>query len=161
MNKSHVGDDDHRAMVFGYLKEGIAALALPPAEQIRITLPGCVTCDLLNDFDSWSRSTLNEFGDAVTSNQKEILEAISRKMDEMTDEDYECAHTREDALPRLTRPRWDDLRKLAEEALHIFGWPKPIVEPYCEVSDGIWHRPRWGDLGTDSHGEPKENTEGS
>jgi len=26
-------------------------LALPPDEQIRVNGPGCVACDLLNDFD--------------------------------------------------------------------------------------------------------------
>ena len=34
------------------LREALAVLALPPDEQVRVNGPGCVVCDLLEDFES-------------------------------------------------------------------------------------------------------------
>jgi hypothetical protein len=116
------------------LREALAILALPADEQVRANGPGCVACDLLNDFDhARIVATGNEAG--LSDDQRRSLEAIDTVMRSMEKPDFECFNNEV-----LGRPVWERLRKLAAHALRLFGWEGTVVGPFVEVERGVWRR---------------------
>jgi hypothetical protein len=119
------------------LRESLAVLALPAEEQIRVNGPGpgCIACDLLNDFD---HARLVAIGIAqLSEGQRRLLDEIDHVMRTMEKPDFECFN---DEVVKL--PVWRQLRELAVEALQIFGWEATVVHPFVEVRPGVWQRPR-------------------
>jgi hypothetical protein len=116
------------------LREALAVLALPADEQIRINGPGCVICDLFEEFNH-GRSVASEYGATLSEEQRRILYAIDAVLRSMPKADYECGN--EDAI----RPLWQRVRELAAEAQRMFGWEGTVVEPFTEIRPRIWQRP--------------------
>src|SRR5437879_3265369 len=71
------------------LREALAALALPADEQIRVNGPGCVACDLLNDFDHGRLLAVGN-DPPLPEEQRRILDAIDSVMRSMQAPDFEC-----------------------------------------------------------------------
>jgi len=117
------------------LRDALAVLGLPPDEQVRINSPGCVACDLLNDFDHARLTTLGN-APGLSAEQRELLERIDDVMDQMQPPDFECWDNQV-----VHRPVWQVLRELAAEALRAFRWEKVVMRPFVEVRPGVWHRP--------------------
>lgn len=117
------------------LCDSLAVLALPPDEQVRVNGPGCVACDLLNDFDHARRVALDNAPDLSDTNRN-LLDRINFAMDSMQQQDCECFNN-----DVLHRPVWQELRKLATETLRSFHWVRIEVQPSSEGQPGIWHRP--------------------
>ena len=117
------------------LRDALAVLALPPDEQIQVNGPGCVACELLNDFDH-ARLVANGNAPALSKDQLVLLESIDAVMDGMQQPDFECFNNEV-----VRRPVWQDLRELATEALRAFGWERVVVRPFVEVRPGVWHKP--------------------
>src|SRR5262249_12120569 len=118
------------------LREALAVLALPPDEQVRVNHPGCVACELLNDFDHARLVTVENAGAALSDEQRWFLDAIDAAMQEMEDSDFECFNNEV-----VRRPAWQVLRELAAEALKAFGWEGTAVRPFEKVEPGVWRRP--------------------
>jgi hypothetical protein len=122
------------------LREALAVLALPADEQVRVNGPGCVACDLLNDFDH--ARTVAGGNDAKLSNeQRQSLDEIDGVMLSMEKPDFECFNNKV-----LRRPAWTRLRELAADALRQFGWEDTAVEPFVEVEPAVWRRAPCGSL---------------
>lgn len=117
------------------LREALAVLALPADEQVRANGPGCVACDLLNDFDHARLVAVGNAAEQLSDEQRKLLDTIDGVMRAMQKPDYECFTS-----AVLHRPVWQQLRELATEALSVFGWPA-TVEPFVEVQPGVWRRP--------------------
>ena len=117
------------------LSEALAILALAANEQVRVNAPGCVACDLLNDFDQ-ARKVAVESKAILSNGQRRILEAIDNVILSMEGQDLECCNNEV-----LRRPAWEQLRELAAEGLRLFGWQSTVVEPFTEVQPGVWRRP--------------------
>ena len=117
------------------LCDALAVLALPPDEQVRINGPGCVACDLLDDFDH-ARLVAIDNAPELTDGQRELLDRIDGAMRGMHQQDYERFNN-----DVVRRPVWQELRELAAEALRVFGWQRVEVRAFVEVEPGIWHRP--------------------
>jgi hypothetical protein len=117
------------------LRESLAVLTLPPDEEVRANGPGCVACDLLNDFDH-ARSVALGNAAQLSSEQRRILDAIDSSMRSMEDLDFECFNNEV-----LRRPVWQRLRELAADALRNFGWTRTVVAPFVESESGVWRRP--------------------
>jgi hypothetical protein len=118
------------------LREALVVLSLPPDEQVRVNGPGCLACDLLNDFDH-ARSVA--FGDAaalLSAEQRRLLDCILALVRSMQEADFECFNEEV-----VRRPGWQQLRLLASQALRAFNWEDSSVEPYAEVEPGVWRRP--------------------
>jgi hypothetical protein len=118
------------------LCDALAVLALPPDEQARVNGPGCVACDLLNDFDH-SRTVALANAPSLSSEQRDLLDRIDATMREMQEPDIECFNTEV-----LRRPVWQQLRELASQALRALGWESAAVQPFVEVQPGVWQRPQ-------------------
>jgi hypothetical protein len=117
------------------LRDALAVLALPPDQQVRANGPGCVACDLLNDFDH-ARTVALGNAPGLSGEQRGLLDRIDGVMDGMQPPDFECFN---DEVVR--RPVWQELRELAAEAQRAFGWERVVVRPSAEVQPGVWHRP--------------------
>jgi hypothetical protein len=118
------------------LRDALTVLALPPDEQIRVNGPGCVACDLLNDFDHARTVALgNALG--MSDEQSGLLDRIDATVRGMEQPDFECFNNEV-----LRQPVWRILRELAGEALSAFGWEGAKVRPFRQVQPGVWHRPR-------------------
>jgi hypothetical protein len=117
------------------LRDALAALALPPDAQARVNGPGCVACDLLNDFDH-ARTVALGNAPRLSEEQRGLLDWIDATMRGMEQPDVACFN---DEV--VWRPVWRQLRELAAEALRAFGWERVVVRPFVEVQPGVWHRP--------------------
>src|ERR1700722_11042531 len=117
------------------LCEALVILALPAEEQVRANGPGCVACDLLNDFDH-ARNVAIGNNSLLSDSQRKILNAIDEVIGSMLGPDFECFNNEV-----LHRPVWQRLRELAADALRRLGWEGSAVEPFAEVQPGVWRRP--------------------
>lgn len=120
----------------GLLRDAVVSLSLPAAEQCRVTAPGCVACELLNDFDHAYKCFSQSCVDRLTPKRSQLLGEIDRTMDSMSDPDFVCFDP-----SVLDRPVWATLRDLAAQAVALFGWQDHVVSPYTEIAPGIWRRP--------------------
>lgn len=120
------------------LRDALTVLALPPDEQARVNGPGpgCVACDLLNDFDHARKAALDIAAAILTDEQRRLLDRIETIMQTMQKPDFECFNN-----DVVRRPVWQELREVAAESLRTFGWGTAGVSPYMEVEPGVWRRP--------------------
>jgi hypothetical protein len=116
------------------LCDALAVLALPPIEQVRVNGPGCVACDLLNDFDHAREVALGN-APGMSDRQRGLLERIDAVMRGMQRPDFECFNSEV-----IQRPVWQELRVLAADALSVFGWVGVAIPPLVEVQPGVWQR---------------------
>jgi hypothetical protein len=116
------------------LRDALAALASPPDEQVRANGPGCIACDLLEDFD---HARLVALGNAeLSEGQRESLNCIDAEARAMQPHDLECFHSEV-----IRRPAWEILRGQAGHALRTFGWEHAKAQAFVETQPGVWHRP--------------------
>jgi hypothetical protein len=118
------------------LRDAVVALSLPAAEQCRVTLPGCVSCELLNDFDHAYTCYRQSLAERLTPDRADVLAKIDKTMNLMSPSDCVCYDT-----TVLDRPAWAGLRHLALEAVMLFGWQDYSLNPYLESEPGVWKRP--------------------
>lgn len=133
----------------GLLKDALVMLALPPEEQQRLNAPGCLTCDLYEDFQAAWRAAQNDADLGLTSEQRGALQALSQALEALAPEDCDCL------TPGAVRgPGWQAIRQQAAAALPCFGWQHTTVRPFNQTSPGVWTRPaetenapegRWGE----------------
>lgn len=117
------------------LCDALSLLALPHNEQVRVNGPGCVACDLLNDFDHARIVALGKAKN-ISEEQRKLLERIDSVMGGMQQPDLECFD-----IEVLQRPVWHDLRELAAASLQAFGWDRVVVRPFTEVEPGVCYKP--------------------
>lgn len=116
------------------LLDALAILAAAPDEQIRANGPGCIACDLPEEFEHAWRVTVT-YG-AISESQRDSLDKIDAHFRAMSDSDRECGN--DDVL---WRPAWQEMRDLAKQALALFGWDSARAEPMVEIEPGHWRRP--------------------
>jgi hypothetical protein len=125
--------DDHPWIPL--LREALAMLALPPSEQARLNGPGCLSCDLMEDFKHARQVALSD-ASALSADQRALLDRIDSAFDAMEPADYTCGDN-----SVVERSAWVAIRILATDALREFAWEKTVVAPFKEVKPGVWHRP--------------------
>lgn len=120
--------------ILNILRESLTILAMPAGKQVKYNGPGCICCDLLNDYDNAFTATMSNI--ELTDSQTEILRKINSAMNDMCEDDYECFNNKV-----LDRTAWINIRSLAKHALSEFQWEiKEFNEPQ-EVEPGVWRRP--------------------
>jgi hypothetical protein len=128
---SHNTDYFRRALC-----DALVVLSLPPDEQVRVNGPGCLSCDLLNDFDIARKDVCEYLAEELSVEQRRLLDEIDALTMAMQEPDYECFNNEV-----VRRPVWQRLRELATETLRVFGWEQRSVKPFNEVEPGVWFRP--------------------
>ena len=117
------------------LREALAMLAMPAAEQARLNGPGCLACDLMEDFDHARRVALSDTT-GLTADQRTLLDRIGGAFEAMEPADFTCFDN-----SVVERPAWAAVRVTATDALREFGWENTTVAPFEEVEPGVWRRP--------------------
>jgi hypothetical protein len=120
------------------LRDALAALASPPEEQVRANGPGCIACDLLEDFDHGRLVALGN--GELTDTQCVALGGLDAAIRSMQPPDLECFNSEV-----IRRPAWQSLRDLAAGALREFGWEGAKTQVAIEIRPGVWHRPPSGE----------------
>jgi hypothetical protein len=115
------------------LIDALTALSLPQDEQVRVTEPGCVPCDLCDDFELALRLSREASDPWATRN--EALQAVEAAVTVAGSEPYECFDN-----TVLARPAWQVVRRCAQDALRALGSSEATIESYVEVAPGVWHR---------------------
>jgi hypothetical protein len=116
------------------LRESLSILAMPAIEQCRLNSPGCITCELFEDFKN-ARMCAVGSGE-LTAVQRLSLDRIEADFRDMPPSDCEC---RVDEV--LHRESWERIRMLATDSLATFGWKIADVRSIVEVSPGVLVRP--------------------
>ncbi len=116
------------------LRDALAALALPPDEQVRTNGPGCVACDLSEAYHHAHAYAL-ECAPQLSGVQRGLLGRIEGAIRAMSGPDIECGN---EAIVR--RPAWQELREMAADALRALGWQGVSIQPYVETQPRVWHR---------------------
>jgi len=124
----------------GLLRDALVILSLAPTEQQRLNGPGCLTCDMFEDYQSAWRAVQHDSTTQFTLEQSRALQEISQALDALTKDDCECASPQ--AVCRLA---WQAIRARAAVALSLFGWQDCTVRPFGETAPGVWTRPRDSD----------------
>jgi hypothetical protein len=130
-------DIETRKGVTRNLKESLQALALLPAEQIRVTQPGCVTCELYEDFHLNYHAYVGMLDAELSENQRGLLHAVVKNLENIPDEAFECYNNN-----CLEHPAWAEVRSSATAALSGLGWMVEAPAEYREVERDVWKRPQ-------------------
>jgi hypothetical protein len=113
------------------LRDALAVLTLSPDEQVLVNGPGCVACDLMNDFDH-ARAVALGNAPGLSERQRGLLDRIDATMRAMQQLDFECFNNEV-----VHRPVWQQLREQSTETLRAFGWERAVVRPLVEVQPGV------------------------
>jgi hypothetical protein len=140
-----MSDFDHSSYIEQQFKNSIIALASEPEVQVKIHAPGCITCDLALDFDSWYRSYLDIYNHTLTEIQRCLLARIDTVLEEMGRDDFECLWVKDPSelgisLSVLQSEKWVQIRELAHQTLKEFNWQMETLPTYVRVSEGVWHK---------------------
>ena len=116
------------------LMTSLTALTRPAEEQVRETWPGCVVCELYDDFES----DLRYYREAweVAPEAGAALDSVLRVLDETVAPEHPC-----DDLTLVERPEWDRVRAEAASALRVLGWEGLRMTHYEWVAPGVLQRP--------------------
>lgn len=128
--------DERKTGILRTFKLSLQALALPPDEQVRVTSPGCVTCDLSEDFRLYHELFLEEWGGTLTAEQQEALAQVAKTLDAVPMEALQCFDA-----SMLEHEAWGAVRRMAEGALKALGWAVEAPPAFQEEQPGVWRRP--------------------
>lgn len=117
------------------LLESLQALALPADEQVRVLQPGCITCELYNDFVSDLDLYRECCAHVLTEQQWVALDQVVESLEAIPDEAFECFNN-----ACLQHDGWGEARIVAQRALHELDWPLDAPPAYRETQPGIWRR---------------------
>jgi hypothetical protein len=118
------------------LCDALLLLSLPEADQRRLSGPGCLSCDIYEDYRSAWETAMRDTTQHFSSEQHRSLGAIYEALGALTETDCECV------TPDATRlPSWEAIREQARLTLPLMGWRDATVQPFTESSPGIWRRP--------------------
>lgn len=117
------------------VQESIADLALQASEQIRVTQPGCVTCELLEGF----RHAIHCYQMLKVEEQEprviEGLSELEQRLEGMDLANFECGN-----YSVLDGEQWTAVRTYASQLIAQFQWHQKTVVEYHEVQPRVWCR---------------------
>ncbi|MCG8587380.1 MAG: hypothetical protein MI757_21960 [Pirellulales bacterium] len=129
-------DDDVAIGIEREFRFSLRALAAEPAVQVSAMSPGCVTCELYEDFVGYLGPYLDRAGNKLTASQREKIQAIVDALEGIADKDHECFDNE-----TLATNSWREVRSIARMALDAMGWQREPAPRFKETEPGIWRRP--------------------
>ncbi|WP_184548991.1 hypothetical protein [Mucilaginibacter sp. FT3.2] len=109
----------------------ILALASDKQSQITYTTPGCVVCDLTDDFETYGKRCYNKSDYSIA--QSQLIDELDQIIDRFVESGYECFD-----LDALDTPLWNQIRRKALEAVSAFGYLLTPLPKNIETQDGVW-----------------------
>lgn len=111
----------------------LIALTRPAEEQVRESWPGCVECELYEDFVLYLR-VFREWW-TVPDEKDAALDAVMRAVDDAVEQNHDCSD-----ITLVERPAWDTVRAEAEAALRVLGWEGIEMTHFEWVQPSVLHR---------------------
>lgn len=123
-------------------------LALNPFDQIKSELPGCITDDLLINFETYYNDFLTIKSFELTERQLYILSEIDIISNDMnvqplyiySEEEIETT----DYSKILESEEWNKIRSYAIEFIDSMKWDIKDVTRYKQVDQNVWHKNKNG-----------------
>jgi hypothetical protein len=109
----------------------LSALAQTKAEQLAYAGIGCVTCDLVEDFDMYGVRLYRK--EHHTPAQNEVIRELHEMIEVFCKTDQECFDP-----SVLDRADWAAIRTQAEKALNSFGFRLTALPKPLETQPGVW-----------------------
>jgi len=122
-----MNEQERKRWIFERLKHSLQAMALPAAAQL-LYFPDFVvkTDELALGFDHWRDCAIGNYRADVTPAQLESLAVLDAYLDNPSGDP---AVWNESALSEHSF--WDEVRRLAVQALNAFGWPQETPPIYA------------------------------
>lgn len=139
---------EHEQYVTERFIEIIRQLAADAIEQVKSELPGCITCDLIDDFGSWYEDYIEIINSKLSDKQIKILREIDCVFDEILKEDtFKCLYIySEEEIEQsnykviLESVNWRTIRSLANDLLITMGEKNKKLQQYIQISDNFWRK---------------------
>ena len=109
----------------------ILALASDKQSQISYTTPGCVVCDLIEDFETYGKRCFETAN--YSTEECELIGELNLLIDQLIELGYECFDT--DVLDSML---WNEIRAKASSALSKFGYRIIPLPQSIETQLGVW-----------------------
>jgi hypothetical protein len=122
---------DDKQVYFHNLIIVLMSLAQSKEEQLEYTQPGCAVCDLVEDFDTYGNRCYSTEDHLASQNQ--AMDQLRSLVTEFCKLDLPCFEA-----DVLDHPDWVQIREVALNTLHEFGFaltplPRPIQD-----RNGVW-----------------------
>ncbi|MGA3599443.1 hypothetical protein [Lysinibacillus agricola] len=125
-------------------KDCMINLASNPIEQIESELPGCITDDLLINFESYYKAFIEIKSYEMSEKQLYLLNEIDKIFGEMnveplyiySEEDIE----KSDYKNILESEEWNTIRRYSLEFIESMKWDLKGLNRYKQVGENIWHK---------------------
>lgn len=117
------------------LRDSLIALSLPADQQIRVTHPGGISCELIEDFTHGYLCFRQSCAHELSPDTAALLKQIDDSIESLDDTDCICFDN-----TVMNRPKWAQLRSLATRTIDAMGWTGLTLKPYSEIEPGVWQR---------------------
>src|ERR1700749_4063587 len=110
----------------------ILALASDKQSQISYSTPGCVVCDLTEDFETYGKRCFDSANYSIE--QSELIGELNHLIDQFIELGYECFDT-----DVLDSEQWNEIRAKALYTLSGFGYSIMPLPQNVETRPGTWN----------------------
>lgn len=121
--------------VISELRCAVQALSSKASDQIIACEPGCVICELIDDFELGMRLIEENYLSCLSETQKEHLRQLAETLNHPININHECGE-----YELLSGPVWEKTRAEAKIVLDDFGWPFEPPPSFKEIEKGVWKR---------------------
>lgn len=128
-------------------KKSILTFAADPLEQVISEIPGCITCDMAEEFDSYRTLYFVEQWSRFTTEQVDIINQIDHILSEYSGEAFQCLFFQSvDEIDMsmisevLGSEEWVTVRKLARRFIRSMKWESENLGRYVHQGNNIWKK---------------------
>jgi hypothetical protein len=128
--------DDTKKGIEKLFRDALRSLAIEPEEQVRVTEPGDVPVELIEDYLTWSGSFVNHFKSELGADTASAIMELREAVDGLPETVF-----RETNLSPMQQPEWQPIREHAKRILELLGWPCVSPEPFTSEDQSVYRRP--------------------
>ena len=128
--------NDQKHGIENLFKDALRSLAITPEEQVRVTEPGDVPLELIEDYLTWSVSFVIHFKSELETHVISAIMELREAVDCLPESVF-C----ETNLSSMQQPEWQPIRERAKKVLILLGWPCVAPEPFTSEGNGVFRRP--------------------
>lgn len=137
MNTATISDKEKKG-IEKLFRDALLSLAIGAEEQVRVTEPGDVPVELIEDYLTWSESFVMHFESELDVDVTAAIMAFREVVDGLPETVF-C----ETNLASMQQSEWQPIREHAQQVLKLLGWPCESPEPFAyhkSLLGGFWKR---------------------
>ena len=125
-------------------RESMIALASDPLDQIKSEIPGCITDDLLINFESYYKDFIRIKSLNLSEKQLYLLREIDKISEEMNVDPLYIYNEEEieisDYRKILESDEWNIIRNYSLEFIESMKWELNELTHFRQVDENVWHK---------------------